>query len=459
MDAVRTALRAAGLGRDPAGPSSAAGDAQPFSLYKRAIISIDTLKNDRYLAHLRRHRWDAVVIDESHNVTNSATQNNRLANVLAPQTDALILASATPHNGNKESFAELVRLLEPTAVSPEGDVDAEDLKKLVIRRHRHSPEVATIVGPQWAERQEPVNRLVTASPQENEVAAELADRWLYTEERKSSGDRLFGWVLAKAFLSSPAALAETARTRLARSHDDERGNPADRDSLERLAELGDAAARTTSGKYAALLDEFDRIGISKTSPERVVVFAERVATLHWLRERIMRDRTMSADQVRVLHGQLSDIEQQEIVDEFKQESSPIRVLVTGDVASEGVNLHRQCHELIHYEIPWSRIRIEQRNGRIDRYGQTEPPRITTLLLQPETNASLATSASSLSSWTRSTRPTALSATPRPSWASTASRPRSGRFARSCWASRRSRPPSRSPTRSRPGPTSTRSLPS
>ena len=51
----------------------------PFTMYKRAIISIDTLKNDRYLNHLRKHRWDAVVIDESHSVTNSQTQNNRLA--------------------------------------------------------------------------------------------------------------------------------------------------------------------------------------------------------------------------------------------------------------------------------------------------------------------------------------------------------------------------------------------
>ena len=60
------------------------------------------------------------------------------------------------------------------------------------------------------------------------------------------------------------------------------------------------------------------------------------------------------------------------------------MLVTGDVASEGVNLHLQCHNLVHYDIPWSLIRIEQRNGRIDRYGQRHSPQITTLLLEPST---------------------------------------------------------------------------
>lgn len=349
----------------------------PFSVYKRAIISIDTLKNDRYLAHLRKHRWDAVVIDESHNITGSATQNNRLATVLAPQTDALILASATPHNGRTTSFAELMRLLEPTSVGPDGEIDHADVKRLVVRRHRHSPEVAEVVGADWAERLEPANRLVGASAEEDEIAEELAAHWLYDSTGRKGGEALFGWTLAKAFLSSPAALAESCRKRLARTED---LRTADRDSLMHLLELA-AKAQTNSGKYAGLVEQLDRIGIRKDSSERVVIFAERVATLHWLRERIMRDRKLSGDQVRVMHGGLSDIEQQDLVDSFKQENSPIRVLVTGDVASEGVNLHRQCHELIHFDIPWSLIRIEQRNGRIDRYGQKFHPQITTLLLQ------------------------------------------------------------------------------
>lgn len=84
------------------------------------------------------------------------------------------------------------------------------------------------------------------------------------------------------------------------------------------------------------------------------------------------------------HGGLTDDDQQDVVESFKQASSPIRMLVAGDLASEGVNLHAQCHELIHFDIPWSLIRIEQRNGRIDRYGQRHPPQITTLLLNPDT---------------------------------------------------------------------------
>jgi hypothetical protein len=198
----------------------------PFTFYKRVIISIDTLKQDRFAHDLRQHRWDAVVIDESHNVTNSSSKNNQLATVLAPNTDALILASATPHNGNPDSFAELIRLLEPTAVTPTGDLNTEDVKRLVVRRHRNSPEVASTVGAEWAERLPPNNELVHACPQEDAVASELAEVWLHPASGKSpySGEStagLFPWTLAKAFLSSPAALRDSIYNRL------ERLSPAD----------------------------------------------------------------------------------------------------------------------------------------------------------------------------------------------------------------------------------------
>ena len=368
----------------------------PFSVFHRAIISIDTLKSDRYLNHLRKQRWDAVVIDESHNVTNKGTLNNRLADILARQTDALILASATPHNGDPKSFAELIRLLEPTAVRADGSLDEDAVRRLVIRRHRHSDEVRDVVGGRWKERLTPVNKLVAPSPSEDAVAGELSRTWLHRSDgaalpggRKagSRGDSLFAWTLAKSFLSSPAALIQTIDERLARRRNRAAGKSGTEPSeqsqaLARLRELAVEANTTASGKYQALLVELRRIGISRSSTERVVVFAERIATLTWLAEHLREDLRLPAGAVRVMHGSLSDVEQQEIVEQFRQAHTPVRVLVTGDVASEGVNLHAQCHELIHYDIPWSLIRIEQRNGRIDRYGQSVSPQITTLLLSP-----------------------------------------------------------------------------
>ena len=361
----------------------------PFSLYKRVIISIDTLKQDSYLAHLAHHHWDAVVIDESHNIT-GATQNNKLARVLAPNTEALILASATPHNGRKESFAELMRLLEPTSVTPEGDIIEHEVKRLIIRRHRHSPEVAREVGADWAERLPPQHFLVDASPEENAIADELSEVWLHpatgTSPYSGSTKGLFPWTLAKAFLSSPAALRESLRERIKRLELQTSEQRLELDALNRLLVLAEVSLNAPSAKYTKLLDYLREIGVGPRSAERAVIFSERVATLHWLREKVKADLKMNDDQVRVLHGGLSDTEQQEIVESFKQSSSPIRILITGDVASEGVNLHSQCHQLIHFDIPWSLIRIEQRNGRIDRYGQKHHPQISTLLLGPTSNS-------------------------------------------------------------------------
>jgi superfamily II DNA or RNA helicase len=365
----------------------------PFTYFKRAIISIDTLKSDRYLAHLRRQRWDAVVIDESHNLTNSGTQNNRLARVLAPNADALILASATPHNGKPESFAELIRLLEPTAVRPDGTLVEQDVQRLVIRRHRNSPEVARAVGADWAPRKEPQNFLVPASEAENAIAAELEQTWLYPLSGRSpysggtgagTAAKLFGWTLAKAFLSSPAALTQTTNERLRRL-----GDPvteAQEREVAALILLRDLAAGLVpqdSGKYRRLKEYLGQIGVGPRTPTRMVVFAERIATLAWLQKGLCADLGLSIDQVPILHGTLPDDEQQGIVESFKLLESPIRVLVTSDIASEGVNFHLQCHELVHFDIPWSLIRIEQRNGRIDRYGQRHSPQITSLLLDPD----------------------------------------------------------------------------
>ena len=82
-----------------------------------------------------------------------------------------------------------------------------------------------------------------------------------------------------------------------------------------------------------------------------------------------------------MHGEsTSDDEQQKIVERFGLRDDPVRLLFTGDIASEGVNLQHHCHLMIHYDLPWSLIRIEQRNGRIDRYGQTVTPQFRAIIL-------------------------------------------------------------------------------
>lgn len=347
----------------------------PFTFFPRVIVSIDTLKSPKYRAQLEKVKWDAVVIDEIHNATNAGTQNNQLARTLAPTTESLILASATPHNGDPESFNEILRLLDPAAVYPDGSIDVAAAKRLIIRRHRNSSEVAQVVGNKWAKRAEPQNILVTPSAAEEAFVHELDSVWIHPADTPPCKDRLFPWTLVKAFLSSPAAILETLQSRLKRVTDAN-----ERAALERLHALALKLTPETSEKYQRLLRYLKEIGVKKNSSRRVVIFSERVATLKWLQEQLTHDLKLHKNAVAIMHGGLTDIEQMEIIDAFKREDTKIRILVTGDVASEGVNLHAQCHHLVHFDIPWSLIRIQQRNGRIDRYGQQHEPQIVSLLL-------------------------------------------------------------------------------
>ena len=273
----------------------------PFTYYPKVIVSIDTLKSARYRAHLERHRWDVVVIDESHNVTNSATRNYKLASILAPNTEALILASATPHNGKKESFAELIGLLDPTAIVDRSDYDVHEIGHLFIRRHRHSPEVAREVGHMWAERPEPEVIGVAANAAEDAVADELSQVWLHpagSAPIAGAGRQLFPWVLAKAFLSSPAALVETveARQKTLAARGELHG--VEGSALARLAELAAAAQDAGSAKLDALVAHLGEIGVGAGSDVRVVLFSERVATLNWLRAELPRRLRLQEDGVR-----------------------------------------------------------------------------------------------------------------------------------------------------------------
>jgi superfamily II DNA or RNA helicase len=379
----------------------------PFAYFKRVIVSVDTLKNkDLYGHHLENTEWDAVVIDESHNLISRGSERNELARLLAPRTDALVLASATPHNGDAKSFAELIRLLDPAAIADPSKYEVKDLDHLYIRRTKTTPEVRDSLKGAWADRGPSLPVHAPASERETAVLEELASRWIPRDAAASSVSthQLFPWTLLKSFLSSHRALAETVATRKKTlTGRQDAASVAELAALEELGTLASRIGEKDSAKFQALLAELHKLGVGPGSDTRVVVFSERIPTLKWLAEAVPAalgfQRGPSADDkkpwlaygngrdgsaVQVMHGEAtSDQEQMAIVEKFGLRDDPVRILFTGDVASEGVNLHQQCHLLIHYDLPWSLIRIEQRNGRIDRYGQEHSPQFRALVLTSE----------------------------------------------------------------------------
>ncbi|MGW5778967.1 SNF2-related protein [Streptomyces sp. NPDC003863] len=389
----------------------------PFAHFKRVIVSVDTLKSATYAHHLENITWDAVVIDESHNLVNRGTRNNRLARRLAEQTDALILASATPHNGDAESFAELIRMLDPAAIADPKNYKVADLDHLYIRRTKTDREVRdSLKGKPWAERGDSLPVSAPATPKEVAVLEKLASEWTPGDPARSSvcADPLVGYNFLKAFLSSHVALRKSLANRRAYLDDPKRrtangkakvaaDTPQRRADLAAestaLAELEALVADFTdqdSAKLDALVRTLKELGVGPRSERRVVIFSERVHTLDWLAQEVparlgFKKSEAKAEETRpwkayggaveVMHGDTTnDQQQQEIVDRFGRLEEPVRLLFTGDIASEGVNLHHQCHDLIHYDLPWSLIRIEQRNGRIDRYGQAMSPEFRALTL-------------------------------------------------------------------------------
>lgn len=130
----------------------------PFNFYDRTIISIDTLKSNlEYRNYLENAWWDIIIIDECRNLAARANEEGlarraRLARLLAGRSDTMILLSATPHDGSARSFASLMALLDPTAISDPDDYTPEDFrdKGLVIRRFKK--DIRDQVGEDFKER-------------------------------------------------------------------------------------------------------------------------------------------------------------------------------------------------------------------------------------------------------------------------------------------------------------------
>lgn len=371
----------------------------PFNYYDRSIISIDTLKQDReYRTWLEQAYWDIIVIDEAHNVAErgSGSLRSRLARLLSRRSDALIMLSATPHDGSARSFASLMGMLDPTAIRKSGQHSHNDFRDrgLVIRRFKK--DVQGQVREAFRDREIHRRRFAASDVEEAAFEALLAVRIAPPRNRRSARTKapirdLFLVSLEKALFSSPAACRKSIRERIRRV--EKKRNPrapgveTELASLRRLNAALEPIIITPDhySKYQALLAAI-RGGApfrwkSTRANDRLVIFTERIETLRWLQQALTLDLKLRIGQLVILHGGMSDVEQQRVVEAFGTASSGVRLLVCSDVAAEGINLHYSCHRLIHFDMPWSLMVFAQRNGRVDRYGQKRTPRIVYLVTE------------------------------------------------------------------------------
>ena len=132
---------------------------------------------------------------------------------------------------------------------------------------------------------------------------------------------------------------------------------------------------TDDARFEALIDLINELLLRDggfRDDERLIIFTEYKTTLDYLANRLRRE--YRADRILTLFGVggpagMGATERDSVKAAFNDPEAEVRILVATDAASEGLNLHRTARYLLHYDCPWNPSRLEQRNGRLDRYGQ------------------------------------------------------------------------------------------
>ncbi|MDD4777512.1 MAG: helicase-related protein [Fermentimonas sp.] len=379
----------------------------PFDYYDKTIVSIDTLKNNaKYQHFIEKSRWDIIVIDECHTVANSDSLRGGLAQLLSTKCESLILTSATPHNGKKENFANLINMIEPLAIKDESSYTKENILPYYVRRFKNDIDDATVksnfqerevisihapLNPaeeDFLEMQQNIKFTALSalegedfSLENNEVSTDIFGKTGTTKnKKKQKKDLLFAISLFKSYMSSPEAALKSVENRIDKIQQSKGFNDLVEENIEVLNVLKEKLESIISlkqdAKYNAFKNELIKLKWNgRKNDFRIVVFAERIETLNSLKVKLQHDFNLEEKVIAAFHGSLSDMEQQSIIEDFGKEDSDFRILLTSDAGSQGVNLHYYCNHMFNYDIPWSLITLEQRNGRIDRYGQTKTPYI------------------------------------------------------------------------------------
>lgn len=399
----------------------------PWDLPKAQIItSVDYLKKAEVMRRALARLWDVIIVDEAHALAESGTPSNpyrtrrtRLGERLREKSRGLLLLTATPHNGYSHSFRSLIELVDPTAAAFSGRGAQGRVERAMVRRMKRQ---IVREGPdgQW------IPAFPTRSVQPLPVPVSEDEAHLFRsisrycgrtvrEARKSEDEELVSFamqIVKKRATSSRLALSRTLEHRLqALKREQEREEKPDRSELreyqaglpmsdrqaERIARriLRSAIPRDEQRRKTEVrlisdiqrqlarlpgpdpkvtkLVEYIRSVLTEDPAAKVIVFTEYLDTLEAIKVGLDKEGPPLAGAYVELRGGLSMRQRQRVQQRF--EDPDIRVLLATDAASEGLNLQRQCHRLIHFELPWNPNRLEQRNGRIDRYGQTRPPQI------------------------------------------------------------------------------------
>lgn len=355
----------------------------------------------------------------------------------------LLLLTATPHNGYTDSFASLLRLLDVEAVS--GPVHDPVINRAVARQHvvqrrrqdiegwLHTGQNQAAMFPQ----RDQDEITITLSASEMAVIEEVNHYGaLILENAQSAQARvqtLAGWTvlhLHKRALSSPEALRCSLRNRrtaleqrLQGLSDGDtsipfeaaRANVLDEDPGERFdeAEIVERAEKITPGDPTALSAELqvlarleqlaalvrpntdsklqhllrNTLRTMLAQRHKAILFTRYRDTLEYIAEQIRKAKLYAQVQVITLHGGMNDAQRQEAFTRFEQAVDA--VLIATDAISEGINLQYLASQMIHYELPWNPNRLEQRNGRIDRFGQpAETVVIRTLVMDDTLDAAI-----------------------------------------------------------------------
>lgn len=377
--------------------------------------------------------FDLLILDEAHHVAPAApkqryavdSQQTKLIRRLAPHFEHRLFLTATPHNGYPESFEALLELVDNQRFARGVPPDRQAQREVVIRRLK-----AEILEPDGSKRfrQRRTEPLPVQYPEDErhghalltEFAAARGNR-LKTNRRGRRAADLVTLLFKKRLFSSPVAFGRTVavyrENQVAGSAppasggtepawmDDFLGDIADLDDEEMADEEDDAVRRATilqGGPSDTELELLERMRLwaeahtpnpdAKASEllkylravchpdrdwtnERVVVFTEYRDTQDWL-VRLLQQDGLGAG-VRVLHGGMNAVERENLRQAFQADPTedPVRILIATDAASEGIDLHWQCHRLINYDIPFNPNKLEQRIGRIDRYGQRFDPEV------------------------------------------------------------------------------------